>query len=113
MKYILIFLMVFMLSGCSAMYDILHPKTGVEIMASRNRNLAYGTIVTLVAVNKNTSFHYSLQWQVDGSNIPGETENRFMYVPDNKDVVTCVMTIWGATYTSNKIRFHVKERVVK
>jgi len=101
--------MLLALTSCAVTESIFPPKIGVEITASKIR-MNDGTIVTVVALNKNTFASHKFYWKVNDMIIPGENDNTMTMSPNDKEVVVCYMTINGHDYISNKIKFHVKNR---
>ena len=109
MKTILSFLILLALTSCAVTGSIFPPKIGVEITASKTR-MNDGTIVTVVAFNKNTFASHKFYWKINDMIIPGENNNTMVMAPNNGEKVICYMTINGRDYESNAIKFHVKDR---
>jgi len=86
----------------------------VSIVSSAN-NVPAGTAVSFTANPTNAGATPTYQWRVNGVNVPGETDKTFTYVPQNGDVVTCVITSSNTcssptTATSNALTMTVTVR---
>jgi hypothetical protein len=88
-------------SGCATLNPV-----GVSIAASAN-NVNAGTLVSFVAIPVNGGVAPAFQWRVNGSNA-GSNSSTYEYVPENNDVITCVLTsnamcISGNPAVSNEV----------
>ena len=87
-------------SGVVNMSVIPSMQVGVSVAASSNP-VCHGTSVTYTATPVNGGATPFFQWNVNGNNVSGATNQSYIYVPANNDVVKCEMTSSFACATGN------------
>jgi|GEM_PF-3393697 len=67
--------------------------TPAATITASDNNICSGTSITYTVINTaNGGTTPAYQWQVNGSPVVGETGSTFTYVPDNGDIISCVLT---------------------
>ncbi|MEI7727549.1 MAG: T9SS type A sorting domain-containing protein, partial [Bacteroidota bacterium] len=79
-----------------------NPNQAVSLSISPSGNpVCVGTSVTFSAIATGGGTTPIYQWKVNGSNVPGATNNIYSYVPANMDVITCLLTSNANCATGN------------
>lgn len=100
------------MNGNAVISSISPSPVSVTINAS-STNVAYGTNVDFTATPVNGGVNPTYQWKVNNNN-SGSNSSTFSYVPNNQDVVKCLMTsdlscVSNNPATSNSLTFTVTQ----
>ena len=77
----------------NAVTMMVNPMLPVSVSISASANpVCAGTMVTYTARPVNGGTNPSYQWQVNGTEVPGEPDAAFTYFPADGDKITCIMT---------------------
>ena len=95
---------------------VVNPLLPVSITISASVNpICQGSSVTFTGVPVNGTPTSTFQWQVNGINV-GTNSSNYSYIPNNGDVVTCVLTsnatcLTGNPATSNSVTMTVNQNL--
>ena len=84
---------------------------GISIAPSANPVVA-GTAVTFTATGVNGGISPAYQWNVNGTNISGETNSTYSYTPANNDAILCTLTSDAVCITGNPANSNTVNMVV-